>query len=341
MWLFYSHCRHNNLMIAFPDKLALAQTPTPFYLHERLSAELAGPRIWVKRDDLTGSATSGNKIRKLEYLLADALAQGCDTVITSGGVQSNHCRAVAILGAQLGLKVHLLLRSDTEPQPVGNLLLDKLAGATISHYNVREFKRLDSLFQQWSEHYQQQGRVPYSIPTGGSNGIGLWGYASVAEELAEDFARHNLEPEAIVHATGSGGTQAGLMLGCYLQGIGSVVRGYAVCDNADYFAHKINADLREWKELYGSDIAVESLVADTCDDYIGPGYGQAGPEIFDLIKRIAALEGILLDPVYTGKAFFGLVEDIKKGRYSSDGDIVFIHTGGLFVLFAQHQQLEI
>lgn len=328
-------------MIASPDKLALAQTPTPFYLLERLSAELAGPRIWIKRDDLTGSATSGNKIRKLEYLLADALAKGCDTLITSGGVQSNHCRAVAILGAQLGLEVHLLLRSDTEPEPVGNLLLDKLAAATISHYSVREFKHLDRLFQQWGDHYQQQGKKPYSIPTGGSNGIGLWGYASMAEELAEDFSRHNLEPEAIVHATGSGGTQAGLMLGCYLQGIKSVVRGYAVCDNADYFAHKISADLEEWKERYGSDIAVESLVADTCDNYIGPGYGQAGPEIFDLIKRIAALEGILLDPVYTGKAFFGLVEDIKKGRYSSDGDIVFIHTGGLFGLFAQQQQLEI
>lgn len=328
-------------MIAFPDKLALAQTPTPFYLLERLSAELAGPRIWIKRDDLTGSATSGNKIRKLEYLLADALNQGCDTVITSGGVQSNHCRAVAILGAQLGLKVHLLLRSDTKPESVGNLLLDKLAGATISHYSVREFKRLDSLFKQWGDHYQQQGKKPYSIPTGGSNGIGLWGYASVAEELAEDFACHKLEPEAIVHATGSGGTQAGLMLGCHLQGIRSVVRGYAVCDNSDYFAGKISADLQDWKACYGADIAIEALVADTCDDYIGPGYGQAGPEIFDLIKRMAAMEGILLDPVYTGKAFFGLMEDIKKGRYSGDSDIVFIHTGGLFGLFAQQQCLDI
>ena len=327
-------------MTAYPDKLALAQTPTPFYLLERLSAELAGPRIWIKRDDLTGSATSGNKIRKLEFLLADALAQGCDTLITSGGVQSNHCRAVAILGAQLGLKVHLLLRSDREPQLVGNLLLDKLAGATISHYSVGEFKRLDSLFQHWRDHYQQQGRNPYSIPTGGSNGTGLWGYASMAGELAEDFSRHHIAPEAIVHATGSGGTQAGLMLGCYLQGIDSVVRGYAVCDDSDYFAGKISADLRDWKKRYSSDIAIEALVADTCDNYIGPGYGQAGPEIFQLIKRIAASEGILLDPVYTGKAFYGLIEDIKKGHFAKDGDVVFVHTGGLFGLFAQQQSLE-
>ncbi len=124
-------------MISTPDKLDLAQTPTPFYPLERLTAHLGGPRIWIKRDDLTGAATSGNKIRKLEFLLADALAQGCDTIITSGGVQSNHCRAVALLGAQLGLKVHLLLRSDSEPKTVGNLLLDHLAGATISHYSIK------------------------------------------------------------------------------------------------------------------------------------------------------------------------------------------------------------
>jgi D-cysteine desulfhydrase len=328
-------------MIAYPDKLNLAQTPTPFYPLERLSAELAGPRIWIKRDDLTGSATSGNKIRKLEFLLAEALAKGCDTVITSGGVQSNHCRAVAILGAQLGLKVHLLLRSDSQPQAVGNLLLDQLAGATISHYSVREFKRLDSLFKYWDDHYREQGNSAYLIPTGGSNGTGIWGYVSVAKELAADFSEHNLNPQAIVHASGSGGTQAGLMLGCHLHAINTPVKGYAVCDNSAYFARKINADLEDWKNRYPSDIDVSGLIADTCDDYIGPGYGEAGPEIFQCIKQVAAMEGILLDPVYTGKAFFGLIEDIKKGRYSraEDSDIVFIHTGGLFGLFAQQEYL--
>ncbi|MDG1819237.1 MAG: D-cysteine desulfhydrase family protein [Porticoccaceae bacterium] len=332
-------------MIAYPDKLDLAQTPTPFYPLERLSAqlkELNGARIWIKRDDLTGAATSGNKIRKLEFLLAEALANGCDTVITSGGVQSNHCRAVALLGAQLGLNVHLLLRSDTEPQPVGNLLLDHLAGATINHYSPAEFKRLDSLFKHWTDHYQQQGSKAYSIPTGGSNGTGIWGYIRAAEELAADFARHSLNPQAIVHATGSGGTQAGLMLGCYMHGIQTAVKAYAVCDNSAYFVHKINADLKDWKRRYPSEIDISSLkAAATCDDYIGPGYGQAGPEVFEFIKQLAALEGILLDPVYTGKAFFGLVEDIKKGKYANDEsrDIVFVHTGGLFGLFAQQQNL--
>ncbi len=331
-------------MIAYPDKLDLAQTPTPFYPLERLSAQLktfGGPRIWIKRDDLTGAATSGNKIRKLEFLLADAQNQGCDTVITSGGVQSNHCRAVALLGAQLGLKVHLLLRSDSEPQPVGNLLLDHLAGATISHYSVREFKRLDSLFEHWRDHYQQQGGKAYTIPTGGSNGTGIWGYINAAAELAGDFARHNLKPQAIVHATGSGGTQAGLVLGCHLHGLDTPVKAYAVCDSSAYFKAKVGADLNEWQQKYPSEIDLSCLVIDTCDSYIGPGYGQADAAIFDFIKQLAALEGVLLDPVYTGKAFYGLVEDIKKGKYAGgvNSDIVFIHTGGLFGLIAQQQNL--
>ena len=328
-------------MIAYPHKLNLAQTPTPFYLLKRLTDVLGGPRIWIKRDDLTGAATSGNKIRKLEFLLAEALAQGCDTVITSGGVQSNHCRAVALLGAQLGLKVHLLLRSDSDHQAVGNLLLDHLAGATMSHYSVREFKRLDSLFNQWRDHYQQQGSKAYTIPTGGSNGTGIWGYISAADELAGDFARHDLKPQAIVHATGSGGTQAGLMLGCYLHGIDSPVKAYAVCDSSAYFKRKVSVDLKEWQEKYSPTTAIGTLKAHTCDSYIGPGYGQADVEVFEFIKQLAAMEGIILDPVYTGKAFYGLVEDIKKGQYASgeNSDIVFIHTGGLFGLFAQQQAL--
>lgn len=329
------------LMIAYPHKLDLAQTPTPFYPLERLSAELGGPRIWIKRDDLTGAATSGNKIRKLEFLLAEAVANGCDTVITSGGVQSNHCRAVALLGAQLGLNVHLLLRTDSEPSAVGNLLLDQLAGATISHYSVREFKRLDSLFKHWTDHYQQLGNKAYSIPTGGSNGTGIWGYINAAEELAADFKRHNIKPQVIVHATGSGGTQAGLMLGCHLHGIDTPVKAYAVCDNSAYFARKVDADLQDWKEKYPSDIDINALKTNTCDSYIGPGYGQADPEVFEFIKQLAALEGILLDPVYTGKAFFGLTEDIVQGKYAKaeDSDIVFVHTGGLFGLFAQQEKL--
>ena len=329
-------------MIKYPERLNLAQTPTPFYPLDRLSEQLGGPRIWIKRDDLTGAATSGNKIRKLEFLLAEALANGCDTLITSGGVQSNHCRSVALLGAQLGLKVHLLLRADIEPKPVGNLLLDHLAGAKISHYSVDEYRGLSKLFAQWQKHYADLGRKAYSIPTGGSNGTGMWGYIAAAEELSEDFKCNNIVPQAIVHATGSAGTQAGLMLGCHLHQINTQVKAYAVCDNAEYFSRKVRSDLEQWQSQYSPQTDIAGLIADTSDQYIGPAYGVAGDEVFDCIKQVAALEGILLDPVYTGKAFFGMMEDIKKGQFShlQGDDIVFVHTGGLFGLFAQQDRLR-
>ena len=333
------------MMISYPERLNLAQTPTPFHALDRLSELLRAegaqcPRVWIKRDDQSGSLTTGNKVRKLEFLLSEALAQGCDTIITAGGVQSNHCRAVAVLGAQLGLKVHLLLRSDIEPQPVGNLLIDQLVGATVSHYSHHEFKKLHQLFDQWQQYYAQQGSKAYSIPTGGSNGTGLWGYIAAAEELQQDFVRENICPSHIIHATGSGGAQAGLTMGFKLLGIDLNVEGYAVCDNNAYFQRKVSEDIQQWAEQYAVPVDVNGLSIVTHDQYIGPDYGQAGPEIFAWIKKLAALEGVILDPVYTGKAFYGMVKDIRQGRYSNASDIVFLHTGGIFGLFAQQQKLD-
>jgi len=329
-------------LVSYPKRLKLAQTPTPLLPLSRLSETLGGPRLWVKRDDLTGAASSGNKVRKLEFLLAEAKAQGCDTLITSGGVQSNHCRAVAVLGAQLGLKVHLLLRSDTQPQPVGNLFLDQLVGATISHYSLNEFRDLDGLFQYWQEHYKNLGRKVYSIPTGGSNGTGAWGYIAAAEELADDFAQQQIDPYAVVHATGSGGTQAGLLLGFHLHQVDCRVISYAVCDDQAYFAAKVADDLQQWQRQYAPDTDLTSLQLCTIDKYAGPAYGVASTDVFDTIKQVASMEGLILDPVYTGKAFHGLVQDIKQGVYAKqhDRDIVFLHTGGLFGLFAQQHQFN-
>ena len=169
----------------------------------------------------------------------------------------------------------------------------------------------------------------------------MWGYIAAAEELSQDFQRHAISPAAIVHATGSAGTQAGLMLGCQLHQINTQVKAYAVCDNAEYFTRKVRGDLEQWQSQYSPQTDISGLVADTSDDYIGPAYGVAGEEVFECIKEVAALEGILLDPVYTGKAFFGMIEDIKKGKFSQreGDDIVFVHTGGLFGLFAQQHRL--
>lgn len=327
-------------MVNYPSRLSLACVPTPFHCLERLSARLNGPRIWIKRDDLTGCVSSGNKVRKLEFILAQAVTSGCDTLITAGGTQSNHCRAVAISGAQLGLKVHLLLRSDVDADPVGNLFIDLLSGATINHYTPEEYSNLESLFAHWSSHYLDLGATPWVIPVGGSNAAGLWGYIAVAEELKHDFQAANINPGIIIHATGSGGTQAGLIAGVKLHNLDLCVHGYAVCDNATYFDDKIRTDLATWKHEYSVDIDVDLLPVITNDKYLGPGYGRAGPEVFDTIRMLAAEEGVILDPVYSGKAFYGMLEEIKSGRYANEKDIVFLHTGGIFGLLAQQQQLQ-
>lgn len=331
-------------MISLPKRISLAQRNTPLQLLSRLSTELGGPRIWVKRDDMTGCGVSGNKVRKLEFTLAKALDEGCDTLITSGGVQSNHCRATALLGAQLGLKVRLILRGEPEVLD-GNLLLDHLAGAEISHYSPKEyFARLPELFAEWEEHYRKRGRKALSIPTGGSDGVGLWGYIGCAQELAEDFKQAGISPTAVICATGSGGTQAGLTVGIADAVDPALpVLGMAVSDDADYFQNKVRADIDDWQQLYGAaDPAwLSSLSIHTNDDYIGPGYGKATQPVFDLIAKVARTEGLLLDPVYTGKAFYGLIQQIKKGQFKAGEDIVFIHTGGIFGLFAQRQHLKL
>ena len=328
--------------IVYPPRLSLARLPTPLQPLDRLSSQLNGPRIWVKRDDLTDCAVSGNKIRKLEFTLARAIEQGCDTLITCGGLQSNHCRATALLGAQLGLKVHLILRDETTKQsgkpgvPDGNLFLDYLAGAEISLYGKKEFqRRLPELFDYWSEHYRSLSAKPYVIPTGASDGTGVWGYVHCIPELIADFATANIHPQTIIHATGSGGTQAGLTAGAVLHDLDATVLGIAVCDNAEYFQNKVLADIVEWQSLYSVPVDPGKISIHVDDRYIGPGYAQATEQVFAVIQELAQLEGLILDPVYTGKAFHGMIEKIRQGDFTGESDIVFIHTGGIFGLMSQ------
>ena len=316
-----------------PPRLTLAQLPTPFYLLERLSKDI-GKRVWVKRDDLTGGATSGNKIRKLEYTLAKAKADGCTRVITCGGLQSNHCRTTAILSAQLGLDVHLILRGIPDGTAEGNLFLDQLVGADISYHSVKEYQtQLKSLFSTFSNQYESLGQKTMLIPTGASDGVGIWGYVNAARELKNDFEQHGLEPSHIVTATGSGGTQAGLTLGCNLLELKAEVWGMAVCDDAATFKTKVREDITDWAKRYSQSIDMDMLAIHVNDKYIGPGYAKATQEIFDTISMVAKLEGLILDPVYTAKAFHGMLAELDNGCFQEAEDIVFIHTGGIFGLF--------
>jgi D-cysteine desulfhydrase len=326
----------DKLQLQYPRKIDLACTPTPLQFLSRASEKWGrGHKLWIKRDDLTGSTLSGNKVRKLEFIAAYAFDNGYDTLITAGGIQSNHCRATAFVGAQLGLSVHLLLRGEAPAELDGNYLLDHLAGARVSCYPSRQFAReADSLFTQWQDHYEKQGRRALAVPIGGSDEIGIWGYIAASEELAADFESAAIDRAHIVTATGSGGTQGGLTLGVEVHQLPATVWGINVCDDAQYFVDKITADVRAWKQRYPG-VPEVSVAPRVLDGYVGQGYGIAAPEVFDLIAELARLEGIVLDPVYTGKAFAGMLAEIDAGRFKDCEDIVFIHTGGLYGVFPQ------
>jgi len=324
--------------LTYPPKLSLANIPTPFEKLERASRAL-GVNIWIKRDDLTGSVLSGNKIRKLEFTLAQAQLEGCDTLITCGGLQSNHCRATALLGAQLGFEVHLILRGQPPLEFDGNLLLDTIAGAHIETFSAQGFaQQLSQRLEGKAQALRSLGRKPYTIPTGASDDVGCWGYLHACAELQQDFERCDLEPEAIYLATGSGGTQAGLTLGAEIFELGCPVVGIAVCDDTAYFQRKVRRDMASWQRRYHAnceigEAGIDALDIHVLDDYIGPGYAQAGEEVYQTITWLARQEGIVLDPVYTGKAFHGLVSEIKLGNINAGSDVVFIHTGGVFGVF--------
>ena len=324
------------MALAYPRKIDLACTPTPLQYLARASEKWGcGHRLWVKRDDLTGSTLSGNKVRKLEFIAAHAIDNDYDTLITCGGLQSNHCRATAFAGAQLGLHVHLLLRGEAPAVPDGNLLLDHLAGAAVSCYPPRQyFSELNELFAQWQAHYAGKGRKALAIPTGGSDGIGVWGYIAACEELAADLSSAEIPRAHIVTATGSGGTQAGLTLGAALHQLPVTVWGVNVCDDEQYFLDKVASDVADWHRRF-PDVAPVNLEPRVLDGYVGEGYGIAGEEIFALIAELSRLEGLVLDPVYTGKAFAGMLAEIAGGRFKGCEDIVFVHTGGIFGLFPQ------
>lgn len=294
----------------------------------------------MKRDETTGTEISGNKVRKLEYVIAQALAENCDTLVTCGGVQSNHCRATAVLGARLGLKVHLILRGNRPSVADGNLMLDYVAGARITYIPESQWATHEEVATQLQSNYSTSGDKAWVIPVGASDEIGLWGYIAACEELSEDFTQQGINPGYIVTATGSGGTQGGLVLGRELYGLDSEIVAINVCDDADWFERKIRRDLRLWKQRYNSQLDVDALPIRTIEGYVGPGYARAGPEVFDIICRLARAEGLFLDPVYTAKAFHGMVREIESGRLADTDHIVFIHTGGLFGVFPQKQYFE-
>jgi D-cysteine desulfhydrase len=318
-------------MATMLPRLRLAHLPTPLWQNEALD-RLVGCRVWVKRDDMTGGAEAGNKIRKLEYLLADALARGATTVITCGAAQSNHARATALLGRQVGLRPVLLLRTPDPARPpplVGNLLLDQLVGAELRFISAPDYDERDRLMREVADELGRAGESAYVIPEGGSNGLGAHGYI---EAMREVHAQMPDGFDAIVHACGSGGTAAGTTLGAAEYRVAPAVHAIAVCADRSFFEPLVRRIMAEARQL-SSGLGPEAELV-VHDAYRGPAYGVMSREQMTFLGGVARSSGLILDPVYSGKALFALAELRPKPER-----VLFLHTGGLPGLLAQSEEL--
>lgn len=319
----------------FP-RVFLAHLPTPLERLDRLSEALGGPDIWIKRDDCTGLSTGGNKTRKLEFLMAEALAAKAEVIITQGATQSNHARQTAAFAAKLGLKCHLLLEDRTGSNHAnyshnGNVLLDKLHGASIE---LRPGGTdMQSEMENVAKSMCDEGRHVYVIPGGGSNATGALGYVNCAFELLAQANDRDLVIDHIVTATGSAGTQAGLIVGLKAINAGIPLLGVGVrAPRAKQEDNVFNLALKTAKKLgYPDVVKREDVVADC--SYVGEGYGVPREDTLEAISLFAELEGILLDPVYSGKGAAGLIDYCRKGKFTKGSRVVFIHTGGSAALF--------
>ncbi len=321
-------------------RFRLAEFPTPIHYLETLSKACNGTAIYMKRDDLTSLGMGGNKTRKLEFLIGEALAQGKDTLVTAGGLQSNHCRLTAAAARKSGLACHLVLNGTEPKNPNGNLLLDKIFGAKV-HYCDR--KDRDKRLSQVAKELTDTGKRPYVIPVGGSNSTGSVGYVNAMLELDTQLKEMHIKPDAIVFATSSGGTQAGLTLGARIIDFKGQVLGISIDQTKtgdEPFPPILTQIVNATANRIGSDIQMTDKDFSLNCDYLGAGYAIPGNLEFGAIKDLAQYEGILLGPVYTARAMGGLIDLIQKGYFTKDQTILFWHTGGTPELFAWANQVK-
>lgn len=320
----------------YPKRLPLAYLPTPIEKLERLTQFLHGPDIYIKRDDQTGLAGGGNKARKLEYLVAEALAQGCDHLVTIGAPQSNHCRQTAAAAAKYGLGCSLILKGEQCSVLEGNMLLDALLGA---HLYWTEGEEVAAMVGRVTRQLTSMGRKPYVIPVGGSNVVGTTAYVKAMEELMIQMRAQNLNFDVIVFASGSGGTQAGIVLGAYVYGFRGEIFGVSVSRPAEDLSMQVAALATATATHLGLGTVSVAERVEVNDDYLGDGYGVLGESDREGVQLLAQQEGLLLDPVYTGRAMGALIDLIRWGAFTRGQSVLFWHTGGTPALFAYGGQL--
>lgn len=320
-------------------RIPLAVRPTPMQEAPRLSAYLGGPRILIKRDDLTGLALGGNKARKLELLLGEAQAQGADVIVTVGAAQSNHARLTAAAARLLGMEAILVLTGEEPPEAQGNLLLDRIFGAEVRLINTTEEYVLMGIVQDLARELTGRGRRPYVIPRGGSTGLGAAAYLEAGVEAFSQLNALGVRADAIVHASTSGGTQSGLLTAAKWSRAGASVVGISAGPPAATVTQRVTGIVRDLGRLLDTEWEVHPDDVLVYDDYVGEGYGIPSVGTIEAIKMIARTEGILLDPVYTGKAMAGLIDLVRRGTYTRGQTVLFWHTGGVPALFAHVQKL--
>jgi D-cysteine desulfhydrase family pyridoxal phosphate-dependent enzyme len=322
-----------------PPRFPLALLPTPLVEAPRLSQALGGPRIFIKRDDLTGFGFGGNKVRGLEFYLAEALAQNAEVIVTGAGPQSNHIRATAAAARVAGLDIIAVMHDSRPPNAQGNLLLDDLLGVQLRFTNHPDRTLVDAEINHVADELRRAGRRPYVIPRGGASALGALGYVEAVREINAQLETLNVHPGWLVLGTGACGTQAGLIAGAKMHGASYRVLGITVSRPVAECVERITRISREAAQLAGREIEVRPEEALVRDGFIGPGYGIPTPEGIDAIRLAARTEGIFFDPTYTGKAMAGLSAEIRSGRIGKDETVVFLHTGGEPGLFA-HPEIQ-
>lgn len=316
-------------MIFAPRREPLAKLPTPLLDLARLSTVLGGPRLLIKRDDLGGFALGGNKVRKLEFFLADARTAGADVLITCGGVQSNHCRVTAAAAARASMRCVLVLSGATPARFTGNLLLDQLFGAELVFVETRQERapRMEALAAE----FRAKGLRPYVIPLGGSTPLGAYAYVEAVKEFAQQCRLVGIPVSTIVHASSSGGTQAGLVVGCLAEELPTRAVGISADEKKDDLGRMVNDIARALAEQSGLPAPRKDQI-EVLDDYVGEGYGVPTAASEEATRQFARLEGIVLDSTYTAKAAAGMIDLIRRGRFKRDETVCFWHTGGNMAL---------
>lgn len=312
-----------------PKKINLANIPTPVQ-----TLKFVDCTFMVKRDDLTGLELSGNKVRKLEYLISQAIKEKATTIITCGGEQSNHARATAFSAVPYGLKVKLLLWGKEQKNPEGNLFLNKFLGVGVKYLNSKEYAKVDFILEKEKEKQEKKGERVFIIPEGGSSALGIWGYIDVFDELKEqvDFKK----VKGILTAAGSGGTSAGLLIGAALNKLNIKIFAVNVLYPKEVIRNRIITLAYEWIRKFRINCKIDIKNLEVLDGYSEEGYKDISSSKVKLIRSFASSTGIILDPAYTGKAFYAYYDNFLRGKKRSD--VMFVHTGGIFGVFDKRKE---